>query len=160
MDTAPPQQQTRHRQGAALCWRNGTDGPEVLLITSRDTGRWVIPKGWLVPGLPTHQTAAREAWEEAGVKGVPDPDPLGQFAYDKRLAPALTVPCDVTVFALAVTELHDDFPECAQRRRKWFSPLRAMEKVAEPGLRALIADWGHRAGRAASGKTAKPAAGH
>ena len=148
MDTAPPPQQTRHRQCAALCWRIGADGPEVLLITSRDTGRWVIPKGWPVPGLSSHQTAAREAWEEAGATGVPDPEPLGSFAYDKRLAPALSVACDVTVHAFAVAELHEDFPERAQRRRKWFSPARAMEKVAEPDLRALIAAWGRSAEQA------------
>ncbi|MEN9850080.1 MAG: hypothetical protein RL128_243, partial [Pseudomonadota bacterium] len=56
-------------QYGALCWRMHRGKVEVLLITSRDTGRWVIPKGWPIDGLAPAQTAAREAWEEAGVEG-------------------------------------------------------------------------------------------
>ena len=73
-------------QVAALCWRKHRDRVEVLLITSRDTGRWVLPKGWPIPGLNAHEAAAIEAWEEAGVRGPVTPDALGYFGYDKVMA--------------------------------------------------------------------------
>lgn len=110
-----------------------------MLITSRDTGRWVIPKGWSMAGLTPAQSAAREAWEEAGVKGEVDEAGLGLFRYDKILpsTPALT--CQVQVFALRVKALSDRFPERKQRRRKWFDALKAARKVNEPELRSLLA---------------------
>lgn len=133
---------TRTQYGA-VCWREGAAGPEVLLITSRDTGRWVIPKGWPIKGLPPEGSAAREAWEEAGVEGKPDPRCIGLYSYDKLLdkpkGPQVQVPCVVAVYALKVNKLANSFPEAGQRRRKWFSPKKASGKVAEPELRDLLA---------------------
>jgi 8-oxo-dGTP pyrophosphatase MutT (NUDIX family) len=111
--------------------------PEILLITSRDTGRWVIPKGWPMADLCPADAAAREAWEEAGVEGRAG-DALGFFAYRKGLPGQVAVPCVVEVFAMRVDRLADRYPEKGQRRRKWFSPEKAAKKVDEPGLRALI----------------------
>jgi 8-oxo-dGTP pyrophosphatase MutT (NUDIX family) len=127
-------------QFGALCWRRADTGIEVLLITSRDTGRWVIPKGWPIDGLGPAGSAAREAWEEAGVKGDLAQQPVGFFSYDKGIAPDETLPCVVSVFPLHVTSLADRFPERKERRRKWFSPEKAARKVAEPELQCLLTD--------------------
>jgi 8-oxo-dGTP pyrophosphatase MutT (NUDIX family) len=126
-------------QVAALCWRPAGTGVEVLLITSRETGRWVLPKGWAEPGAEPHLEAAREAWEEAGVRGTPEPGYLGLYAYEKVLAPGGREACMVAVYPLRVETLEKRFPEAGQRRRKWFPPERAAEKVNEPELRALLA---------------------
>ena len=83
---APPRP-GRLTQYAALAWRPcASGGIEVLLITSRETRRWVIPKGWPIKDLRPHQTAAREAWEEAGIEGRTGARKIGVFDYDKRLS--------------------------------------------------------------------------
>ncbi|MFZ1339140.1 MAG: NUDIX hydrolase [Paracoccaceae bacterium] len=128
-------------QCGALCWRMHGAGPEVLLITSRDTGRWVIPKGWPIEALSAAEAAAREAWEEAGVEGALDGGSLGFFAYRKGLGPSVSVPCVVEVFALRVDRLASGYPEKGQRRRKWFSLDKAAKRVDEPELRRLILDF-------------------
>ncbi len=125
-------------QCGAVCWRMHRGHIEVLLITSRDTGRWVIPKGWPIDGLDLAASAEREAWEEAGVRGHLLADPIGLYGYDKALGPTASVPCAVSVYALRVAELAPKFPERKQRRRKWFSAAKASRKVAEPDLRALF----------------------
>lgn len=124
-------------QYGALCWRGQADQVEVLLITSRDTGRWVIPKGWPIPGLAPEAAAAQEAWEEAGVQGAAHPVCLGRFGYMKCLAET-TIPCAVAVFGLRVTGLAATFPEVNERRRQWFSLAEAGLLVEEPDLRLLI----------------------
>ena len=129
------------RQIAALCWRLQDGVMQVLLISSRDTGRWVIPKGWLIDGLDPSAAAAREAWEEAGAKGTVARMELGAYGYDKQLKTA-SVPCSVTVFALQVQRLADRFPERKQRRRRWVSPDAAAKLVQEPGLQALLTQIG------------------
>ena len=125
-------------QHAALCWRMHRGHVEVLLITSRDTGRWVIPKGWPMADKTPAETAAQEAWEEAGVRGRTDEDPVGFFAYDKLRAPLDPMPCAVTVFSLRVEKVAAKFPERKERRRKWFAARSAARKVEEPELRALL----------------------
>lgn len=130
-------EETRTQYGA-VCWRMHRGKVEVLLITSRDTGRWVIPKGWPISGLTPADTAAREAWEEAGVEGDIQTDKLGAFGYDKALGPSQSVPCSVQVFGLRVAELKAKFPEKKERRRKWFGFEKAARKVAEPELRKLL----------------------
>lgn len=125
-------------QYAALCWRLGDAGVEVLLITSRDTGRWVIPKGWPMPGLAPEDAAAQEAWEEAGVEGVMNSLCLGRFGYHKSLPDQTQVPCAVAVYGLRVFRLADKFPEAKERRRQWFVPAEAAALVNEPDLARLI----------------------
>ena len=127
----------RATQVAALCWRVHKGQVKVLLITSRDTRRWVIPKGWPIFGLSLRDSAAREAWEEAGVEGQALDQPLGQYLYDKIARPA-ALPCAVAVFALHVQTLHNRFPERRQRRRKWFTASEAARLVAESELRQLL----------------------
>lgn len=127
-------------QFGALCWRMHRGKVEVLLITSRETGRWVIPKGWAIDGLTPASAAAREAWEEAGVEGEINDSGLGEFHYDKVLRPSKFLPCAVQVFGLRVSRLAEQFPERKQRRRKWFDAETAARKVNEPELRELLAD--------------------
>ncbi len=132
---------TTRTQYGALCWRLTRGVVQILLITSRDTGRWVIPKGWPMPELSPELGAAREAWEEAGVEGVVSPDCIGLFSYDKDMGPDMAIPCVVAVYPLRVTRLAGKFPERKQRRRKWFSIDQAASRVVEPELRAIIATF-------------------
>ena len=127
-------------QYGAICWRMHRGKVEVLLITSRDTGRWVIPKGWPIGGLTPAGSAAREAWEEAGAEGEVAETSLGLFNYDKLLTPKKALACQVEVFALRVARLKDKFPERGERRRKWFAAEKAARKVNEPELRHLLAN--------------------
>ena len=126
-------------QNGALCWRAHRGQIEVLLITSRDTGRWVIPKGWPMRDLAPNLAAAQEAWEEAGVSGKVAERPFGIYAYDKIMKLGEALPCAVAVYPLRVNRLADDFPERSQRRRKWFAVAKAARKVDEPELRAIFA---------------------
>lgn len=112
----------------------------ILLITSRDTGRWVIPKGNPIRGLAPHQAAAHEAFEEAGISGIPCPTALGSYHYDKRRRRAIRR-TEVAVFPLAVLRQFDDWPERAERQARWFTPAQAAGAVDEPELKALLASF-------------------
>ena len=131
---------TRMQYGA-LCWRLGETGAEVLLITSRDTGRWVIPKGWPMPGLSPEAAAAQEAWEEAGASGEMNPLCVGRYGYRKCLSLTSSVPCAVAVYGMRVDKLAKSFPEVKERRRKWFPLQEASTLVAEPELATIIAGF-------------------
>lgn len=123
-------------QVAALCLND--TGDRLLLITSRDTGRWVIPKGWPMRKRSLPGTALREAWEEAGVEGCVGKAELGRYHYDKRRERGFEVPVEVRVFGIAVRRLVDRYPEAGQRERRWVAPAEAAGLVAEEGLQALI----------------------
>lgn len=110
----------------------------LLLITSRDTGRWIIPKGWPMKGLEGALVAATEAYEEAGVRGAVASLPFAEFDYLKRLSETKRKRCHVQVFPLRVTEELDDWPEKTQRRREWVSPAVAASRVAEARLIELL----------------------
>lgn len=127
-------------QYGALCYRvkKKRSAVEVLLITSRDTGRWVIPKGWPMDGKSAPAAAAREAWEEAGVKGVVGDESIGTYHYMKGLPQGLEVDCRVRVFPLAVDDICKNFPEKDQRRAEWVDCTEAAGRVQEPGLKTLI----------------------
>jgi 8-oxo-dGTP pyrophosphatase MutT (NUDIX family) len=128
----------RH-QYAALPWRRGEDGAlEVLLITSRETRRWVIPKGWPIKGLNSKKTAAREAFEEAGVLGAVGKKKLGDYHYDKRLRSGRVQEVRVTVYPLRVKAEATLWPEHGQRDKLWTSIEDAAPLVIEPELRDLI----------------------
>jgi 8-oxo-dGTP pyrophosphatase MutT (NUDIX family) len=125
-------------QYGAICWRSAENGIDVLLISSRETGRWVIPKGWPIKGISAAASAAREAWEEAGVEGKLCDTCLGVFSYDKVMPEDQAIPCAVSIFGLRVEKLSRRYPEQHQRRRKWFAARDAAGLVAEPGLSALL----------------------
>lgn len=141
--TAIPKQQF-----AALPWRPAAGGGiEVLLISSRDTGRWIVPKGWPIDGRTGAETAAVEAFEEAGVEGVVDRDPIGTFDYLKAEKRG-DCWCRVTVYPLEVTRELSDWPERAMRSLLWLPPEQAAERADDAGLAELIRMLPHRAGRA------------
>lgn len=133
-----------HRvQFAALPIRETRAGEsELLLITSRDTGRWVIPKGWPMLGKSGPDTAAIEAYEEAGIKGRMLDQPLGRYRYQKRKQRG-AIPCEVIVFPMRVDVQLDDWPERQQRQTSWFTIAKAAGLVDEPGLAAIIRNIGN-----------------
>jgi 8-oxo-dGTP pyrophosphatase MutT (NUDIX family) len=125
-------------QVGALCVRRHENGAcQVLLVTSRDTGRWIIPKGWRAKRLKDHEAAAREAKEEAGVTGKVKPRPIGNYTYPKTDATGARS-LRVNVFLLMVRREKDHWPEQDQRRRLWFDVREAGKEVGEPELRRLI----------------------
>lgn len=109
---------------------------QVCLITSRRSGRWVIPKGMIDPGQTPIETADAEAWEEAGLIGEINPRPLGSFRYQK-----FGRTYRVTVYRMIVTEIHDDFPEQPERDRAWMDRHDAAEQVEEEELKRLIREY-------------------
>lgn len=125
-------------QFAALCLRRKAGKREVLLVTSRDTGRWVLPKGWQIEGRSGAETALIEAWEEAGVVGSLSGPAQGHYLYAKRLRQSVSFACRVEVHPVKVSRLSADFPERAERRRKWMGLKAASKAVAEPELAALL----------------------
>ncbi|HYF62153.1 MAG TPA: NUDIX hydrolase [Herpetosiphonaceae bacterium] len=121
-------------QSGAIPYRWNDGRLEVLLITSRRTGRWIIPKGMVEPGLGPALSAAEEAYEEAGVHGALAAAPLGSYAYAKQ-----GYRWTVSVYALAVESVLERWPEMRSRRRAWH-PVEAAATLADgPGLQALIA---------------------
>ncbi len=133
-------------QSAALAWRNGESGCEVLLVTSRDTKRWVLPKGWREKGEPPYRAAEREAEEEAGIIGKTARRMLGEYAYDKRFPRGRVRRCLVAVYPVKVQRLLDQWPEISMRERRWMPLALAAASVDEPGLAALIAEFKGDAG--------------
>lgn len=128
-------------QFGALCWRVKDDALQVLLITSRRSGRWIIPKGWPMDRETPAKAAQTEAWEEAGVDGKASPVCLGIYSYSKELDPGETLPCVVAVFPVEVKSLAKNYPERTDRRRKWFTPKKAAKLVAEPELATMLKNF-------------------
>jgi 8-oxo-dGTP pyrophosphatase MutT (NUDIX family) len=126
------------RQYAALPYRKKKGVVEVMLVTSRETRRWIIPKGWPIAGVKPHNLAALEAMEEAGLVGKIDEQPIGSFHYDKKRGDGSIVNCTVDTFALEVEQQMPAWPEQDQRQTKWFQPEDAAAQVQEPELRELI----------------------
>ncbi len=129
-------------QVAALPWRMTTDGIEIMLITSRDTGRWVLPKGWPESGENFFEAAAREAGEEAGLSGTVAHHEAGRYLYAKVLSSGEEVPCKVLVFPLEVDRVADKWKEKHQRKRKWVKFAEAARMLNEPDLCRLITAFG------------------
>jgi 8-oxo-dGTP pyrophosphatase MutT (NUDIX family) len=124
-------------QYAALPYRDEGE-LEVLLVTSRETRRWIIPKGWPMASRHAWESAAREALEEAGVEGAVSHTPVGTYIYDKRLAGGVLVPCSVEVFALKVARQRKQWREKDQREVRWVSIAEAIEMVQEQGLKIVL----------------------
>lgn len=145
---------TDHRatrvQYGALPYRQKARGAlEILLVTSRESRRWIIPKGWPIKGLKPSKAASREAYEEAGVRGRVARRALGHYGYEKRLDDRrATVPCEVEVFALAVKQQLKEWPERKERSVRWFSAAAAARIVEDEGLRDLLLQFAARKGRA------------
>jgi 8-oxo-dGTP pyrophosphatase MutT (NUDIX family) len=117
------------QQAAAIPVRAG----KVCLVTSSSGKRWVVPKGLMEPGKTTGEIALQEAWEEAGLAGFLQQEPVGSYLYTKYNNTYF-----VTVFLMQVTEAADEWPECLLRERTWLPPMQALARIQEPGLRELI----------------------
>ncbi|MBI3822144.1 MAG: NUDIX hydrolase [Planctomycetes bacterium] len=117
------------RQAAALPLRRG----RVCLITSRNGKRWVIPKGWIDPGQTAGETALQEAWEEAGLVGALEREPIGSYLYEKE-----DQRYHVTVFVMKVTEVAQDWPERSFRERSWVSPAGFFDRIEDTGLADIV----------------------
>ena len=129
------------RQVAALPWRRRDGVVEVLLVTTRETRRWTIPKGWPIKGLSKRASAAREAEEEAGVVGTVAEKPIGTFTYWKRRESRFDL-VRVDVFPLEVTRLRKRFKEKAERQQRWAALEDAATAVEEPELATLLREFG------------------
>ena len=131
-------------QFGALCWRAEKGDVQVVLVTSRRTRRWVIPKGWPVDGATPAEAAAREAYEEAGVEGRASDICLGIYSYTKIIEDEEALPCVVAVFPVKVKKVHRDWPERRERKRKWVSVRKAAAMVDTPELRRLLREFDPR----------------
>ncbi|HEY0103137.1 MAG TPA: NUDIX hydrolase [Brevundimonas sp.] len=134
-------ERAERRQVAALPWRRSEGGLQVMLISSRETRRWVIPKGGRMAGKTDAEAAAQEALEEAGIEGLIAHDPIGTFRYAKILKSGAARWCVVSVYPLEVTVEHDEWQERAERERAWVSRDEAVRRVDEPDLKVLIAGF-------------------
>jgi 8-oxo-dGTP pyrophosphatase MutT (NUDIX family) len=105
----------------------------VCLVSSRGGKRWVTPKGNIAPGRSAGEVALMEAWEEAGLVGVLQREPVGSYVYEKD-----GTVCHVLVFLLRVTKQVDVYPEAAARRREWMTATQALARIEEAGLRELL----------------------
>ena len=135
-----PLQEGLKRQYAALPYRV-RNGLEVLLISSRETHRWILPKGWPMKGRKPHMAAAQEALEEAGVVGKMGKEPVGSYRYTKRMKNGATHVCDVTVFPMKVDRQRKRWPEMDQRATRWFPIGEAAKLVGEPELQEVIRNF-------------------
>lgn len=125
-------------QVAALCRRVRAGKEEVLLLSSLNSGRWILPKGWPMNGRSLAEAALIEAWEEAGVRGRVEAEPIGSYIYQKIRGGGLPVRCNVQVFPVHDVTLAEVFPEAGRRRRRWVTPRQAAGMVGEAELKVLL----------------------
>ncbi|KQV79623.1 NUDIX hydrolase [Rhizobium sp. Root1220] len=137
------------QQYAALCFRYKNDGAsiEILVVTSRDSGRWIVPKGWPVGGKAPYESAEIEAWEEAGVRGKARKKPVGRYTYLKLLGDGHVVPCIVDIFQIEVKKEVVAFKERGERILAWVSPDEASRRVREVELKSLLVQFTPQGGR-------------
>lgn len=131
-------------QYAALPYRIVDGDPMVLLVTSRETKRWILPKGQPERKLAPHQVAEQEAYEEAGLIGTVFKSPFASFPSVKRLKTGEELPCEVRVFLFEVNHELGAWPEKSERERRWMTPGQAAMVVGEPGLVRVLLDFGGR----------------
>ncbi len=132
-------------QVAALPFRARLGGIDILLVTTRQTRRWLVPRGWPMKGRKDHEAAAQEAYEEAGVIGKVRKHPIGAYTYQKRLLSRVE-PCRVMVYLLRVEAELESWQERDQRRRQWFDQSEAALRISEPRLAAMILRLGRMGG--------------
>ena len=125
-----------YKRAGVIPYRKMGNALEILLITSRYRGHWIIPKGIIDPGETAIQAACKETYEEAGVEGRADSQIVGQYEYQKWGGT-----CVVHVFALEVTRIFDSWPEAGVRQRKWATKEEALDAVKEPGLKEIIRNF-------------------
>ncbi len=137
------------QQYAALCFRYTGSGEEIeiLVVTSRTSARWIIPRGWPMKRKKPHEAAAIEAWEEAGVRGRVRKDAVGRYTYLKMLDNGDVVPCVVDVFQIEITGEETSFKERGERLLEWVRPDEAARRIREIELKSLLVDFRPRGKR-------------
>ncbi|MCV6825238.1 NUDIX hydrolase [Halocynthiibacter sp. SDUM655004] len=125
-------------QFGAICYRVVNARVQVLLVTTRRSGRWIVPKGWPMDGQTAGEAAAIEAWEEAGAKGKVKEFCVGVYSYTKDPDTKAALPCIVALYPIKVKKLAKEYPERKSRKRKWVSPKKAAKLVKEPELAAIL----------------------
>jgi 8-oxo-dGTP pyrophosphatase MutT (NUDIX family) len=138
MSTSKEPSRARVQYAALPFRRRAGAGMEVMLVTSRRTRRWIIPKGWPMRRIAPHAAAAREALEEAGVVGRVGKKPIGSYSYEKRLKKGDVILCEVHVFPLEVKRQQKNWPEKGKREIQWLSPAEAAATVLEDVLSDII----------------------
>lgn len=133
-----------HIQYGALPWRQSGDALQILLITTLNTRRWIVPKGWPLDGKSPFDCAAQEAMEEAGISGEIEKTPLGSFQYNKVRKNGDVLSCRVDVFPMRVSRQRRRWADKHMRETCWCSLEEALERVSEPGLRRLISKFAKR----------------
>jgi 8-oxo-dGTP pyrophosphatase MutT (NUDIX family) len=128
-------------QYAALPWRSTLDGLEILLITTLNTKRWIIPKGWPLDGLSPPDSAAREALEEAGICGTIAADAFGSFCYEKVRKSGQVITCNVSVFPMHVEQQRKRWIEKGTRDIRWCKIEEAVELVSMPDLCRILTQF-------------------
>ncbi|MDO5609222.1 MAG: NUDIX hydrolase [Pseudomonadota bacterium] len=128
----------RYLQVAALCLRGKGERREVLLVTSRGRGRWILPKGWPMTGRSLAEAALQEAWEEAGAKGRVQKKAIGRYRYQNLLGDDIGLPVEARVYQIDQIRLADEYPEAGQRERRWWPLAEAADAVDETELAALL----------------------
>lgn len=130
-------------QCAVLAYRPSKKGAKIVLVTSLETHRWVLPKGNIVDGLSARDSAKLEAFEEAGVEGSPEKQAFGTYEYEKTEIKGGGL-CRVSVFPMVVDRILDKWPEKDARKREWMTIDKAAEAVNEGDLRDLILRFGKK----------------
>ncbi|WP_380057169.1 NUDIX hydrolase [Falsihalocynthiibacter sp. SS001] len=128
-------------QFGTICYRIVNGKVQILLVTSRRSRNWIVPKGWPMDGKTPAQAAEIEAWEEAGVRGKIRENCVGLYSYSKDKGKIGSFLCVVSLFALHVQHVEQKFPEHKERKRKWVSRKKAAKMVSEPALGALLRDF-------------------
>lgn len=121
-----------------MCYRKSRKGLEVVLVTSRGSGRWILPKGWPELKEAAHETAATEAYEEAGVVGSAESRPFAHFRSYKGLDGGLNLRTRVDVYLIKARDQLEDYPEAGQRNVAWVPVAKAIEMAEEPGLKRVL----------------------
>ena len=127
-------------QAGALCWRRYKGRLEILLVKTRNSGRWTVPGGWALRGRPLAITAEREAWEEAGVRGAVANRVLTVIPKRKQYRLAGPIEWQMAVFPLRVETVADDYPEAGERERGWFEVEEAAKLVHPSALGPVLRD--------------------
>jgi 8-oxo-dGTP pyrophosphatase MutT (NUDIX family) len=125
-------------QFGALCYRVENGKLQILIVTSRRSRKWIVPKGWPMSGKSPAQAAGVEAWEEAGVIGKANENCIGHYSYTKDAGRYGMLPCVVSIFSIKVKRTAQKYPEKSQRKRRWVSQKKAASLVFEPELAQLI----------------------
>jgi 8-oxo-dGTP pyrophosphatase MutT (NUDIX family) len=128
-----------HQYGALPFALDGKGKIRILLVTTRGGRGWIIPKGWPITHLTPAATAAREAYEEAGLIGtIVGEEPVRCYRYEKRGNPRKSTVYEVSVFLFAVERQLRKWPERSERETKWFAPDKASLLVSPSGLADIL----------------------